>query len=719
MKKHSKKSRNKIGNKIRGRNKIQISRFAVLSIAFLFALFFFSYTLNAKFQPIVTANVVTSLVAPPAQTTSQTTTVQTSATVTKDYTMVVQEESGMDISGNYHLEKGSIVVPQGCQIAQKNGIMTITSTDNAEQGLTIGGKVYNNVKGTFTLDPEGNLYKADFSLDEKGGVYELPGLAPIEAKGVKINYFNQEVSEMTSYQRMVNQQLVDDILIKKPMGNWPYATIFGKGKSFNYRSNSINILDEEGVTINGETTLKGDTLGTSHIDEYINGKEFTINDIRCINFKRNYCNLAITDKGYELLEGSAFYKGVEIDVQQFKGLKDTVLLVNPDADVSNYDGNWIKISDAVIDAKSAKGSFIQIEAMNNNKAFGVTDEDVSVKIANGDIFNVNYGKITRKAAGLYEKEGYTRIQTGELDLMVDDYGHYTIPHYKKGITKSAQLDIDDIIYSEQSQTKGGPITILEEHGILKTNSDNSYFLRTAPSITYDSSWKRISPEYENTGWYYKIALADEPDYKTTIFKRYSSDGTREYEGIFSYEKAYIPYEAYTNTRELMDVKLDQYDFYTKNAFKSAPAPPGWDELKEQTKNKIVASTFVYDINKPDIVRGRFTIQTGGVLDTKESKSFAITINDKFQEISRPSSAADWFKPSTSYGYSTSSDLSSQRGKTGEIIKSTNAFVTYNLYYELPPEISSKLARAKGSDIDAIYKEFEENKDKYYATLKIK
>jgi len=637
---------------------------------------------------------------------------------TIEYNGVTQEE--FDLSDKFNLEKGTIKVPKGCKIEPdkfNEGVTILTLGDNTEQGLVIGNKPFNNVKGTFRLAQDGNLYKADFSIDEKGGVYELPGLAPIDTKGVKIFYFNQEVSEMTSYQRIVDQKLVDDILTKKPMGKWPSATISGKGKSFNYRSNSINILDEEGVTINGEADFVGEQLGTSHINEYVQGKEFTINDIRCVKFKGNYCDIAITDKGYELLEGTVFENGVQIDVKQFN---DKVLIANIDADVSGYAGNWIKTFEGNINAKSAKGSFIQLEAMKNSKAFGVTDEDVSVKIAHSDFFEANFGKLTRTAAGLHEQEGYTQIKTGELDLMLDNYGAYRVPHYKTGKTKSAQLDIEGISFIEDTFEKGGPVFIMENYDFIKTNGDNSYFFKRGDIKYYKETEEPLSQhestlnELKSKDWYGKVTLADEPNYKTTIFKAYEPDGSREYD---YFVKEDIPYKAYDNTREIMDVKLDLYDFYTKNAFKSAPAPPGWEELKQKLNNKIIASTFVYDINNPSIVRGRFKLESNIDVRTPGSENFYINLVDIFDETLRPAVAGDWYKPHSVFGDLYYNKIRYEDQKSGGISHSSTATATYNIYYELPSEISKQIYTVnKSREISYILNEFEKNKTGYISLI---
>jgi len=235
---------------------------------------------------------------------------------------------------------GIVKVPKGWNIyTDDNGMMTITSKGEA-QGLQIGNYSYSNINegSSWQLDSNGSLVSAYIGVNDKGGKYEFPGVKPIDARNVNINYKKDE------------------------FGNG-YAMVNGKtGEGFDYQygdsdTRHIFFKGTKGVTIHSGCFKDPDSSGKS--TECFYGDDYEIN-------------------GYEMKECMA---GIKEDGYWISNPADS-----PSAEIINK--NWgVEVSVdkefyMTTDPESAKNS----EYFKDK--FIAWDEDQDMLVANGQFSNI-------------------------------------------------------------------------------------------------------------------------------------------------------------------------------------------------------------------------------------------------------------------------------------------------------------------------------------------
>lgn len=223
---------------------------------------------------------------------------------------------------------------------------------------------------------DGGILRADFTVNENGGNYTFEEETFEAPPGSRI-YFTEETG----------------LKIKLP-----------EGINVNEFSNLLNLISKG--------YLKN-----------IRGKNIELpNGINLIDGE-----LEIRKDGFLLKEGVANYK-------QMKFKTDNILIANPDSDLSDYDGNWIKQTKDVLEIQSAEKEAVQIEFLKDHDILNTDFKDkLIVTTKNGD--GLRFEK--RKDEGLIPKvmhkssnkgfTGLTNFQNDKLEITYSKYNSYIDP----------------------------------------------------------------------------------------------------------------------------------------------------------------------------------------------------------------------------------------------------------------------------------------------------
>ena len=169
---------------------------------------------------------------------------------------------------------------------------------------------------------------------------------------------------------------------------------------------------------------------------YIEGESIEISEDLNINGK-----IEIVPEGYVIEEGVAIYKNNFLKVEEEENF---ILIAKGDADLSNYEGNWIKQTERKLEIKSSETGNIKMTFVEGHEILNTDPKDeLILEISKGDSLNI----VKRVEEGLIPKidhvsslNGETKIYNGKIKLSYD----------KKGvsISPSKGLSEEDIAYKD-------------------------------------------------------------------------------------------------------------------------------------------------------------------------------------------------------------------------------------------------------------------------------
>ena len=291
-------------------------------------------------------------------------------------------------------------IPNGWGMKSKEGIMTLTSS---------------------TIDQQFKFMDSVSAYLQKNGTIKIQGQEITEA-----DFTTAKESTL----KFGNNQLLS--VPANTSVRYLNGTIEIEGKTFRYGNENVDIINKS-IKIQGNV---------------ISGK-FKINNIDVDG------TISVEKNGYILHEGFAEKEKIRINVASEK---DKVLIVNSNADVSSYEGNWIKIDEERLEIQSINGSKVQIAALAGNKLFNMEtreyakdEKDRLVKFTSSDKkegfvkdeygykykiipnekgllgFKVNNGDslVVKGRKGLVpeishtSKGGYVKISNGRFDFTLD------------------------------------------------------------------------------------------------------------------------------------------------------------------------------------------------------------------------------------------------------------------------------------------------------------
>jgi len=243
--------------------------------------------INAKEHLVITNSTLAEI---KINLTSNQTTSQLNGTTKNDF----------DISDQFGMKEGSVVIPKGWKIEQKDGITTLTSGDKAEQGIKIGNNVYNNIKGTFTLDEKGNLKEAKLTsinittmtfgenqplkVPANTKITYKDGVITIEGAGKELSYGNQKIKASSTLKISKDYISGKEFIISSPFTSKPITingdvTILSNG----YLLGEKSTASVEGLKINGLFDPK--TGESASLSLFFDGKEHQENNYISLDFE--------------------------------------------------------------------------------------------------------------------------------------------------------------------------------------------------------------------------------------------------------------------------------------------------------------------------------------------------------------------------------------------------------------------------------------------------
>ena len=332
------------------------------------------------------------------------------------------KEGGEATIGNIKVtaSKGAVF-----QFIKEKGLMSLSQGD-----ITIAGIAYSNTKG------------AEYEVDEKGKILK----AKLTSTAQTTYIFGGESISVGPETEIIYQDGV--------------ITFPGKDKTIQFGKLNIDLRAEntEIDTRSGE----------------IKGKHVKIRDVELYgDYEREgakHTGIAwakLTDKGIVVKNGAAEKEKIRV----YAGLLNEILLANPDADVTDYKGNWIKIAKDSLGAKSVEGSKLDFDALPGNELFSmitrkyektdvgnfVKDENgkfkfaivpdekdnLKVSLSGGDGLNVLSRKEEGKIPTVLHKssgEGKTVIEDGRLTFSFDKNGYSMAPPKKLDLSPESKQE---------------------------------------------------------------------------------------------------------------------------------------------------------------------------------------------------------------------------------------------------------------------------------------
>lgn len=149
--------------------------------------------------------------------------------------------------------------------------------------------------------------------------------------------------------------------------------------------------------------------------------------------------LKIEDNGYYLEQGTLEYKQMLID-------SDGVLIANSDADLSGYDGAWIKQTSSELGMQSIEGNSIQVEFLENHEILNTDTKDkLTINIENGDGLKFE----ERSDQGLVPEVIHKSSDNGETKIYNDKL-EFSFKEDELSVSPPQGLENEDFLNKYQS-----------------------------------------------------------------------------------------------------------------------------------------------------------------------------------------------------------------------------------------------------------------------------
>ncbi len=321
--------------------------------------------------------------------------------------------------------------------------------------LSIRGNLFTNIipyeegkdPNYIFLDEQGEIIRADFTVNDKGGSYTFGNNAKFVPPNSRV-FFDKRATGIPEYTTAFG------IDIKVPDG----SDLTEFSGLFDYvKEGYPTILRGDEITLPNNIILRSDDLSK-------NGE------------------LIIEENGYLFREGIIDYKDKRFDSSKQLG---DILFADSDADLSDYEGNWVRESSKDFEMHSVEEGRIKMEALPGNEFFEIHEEDyLRLEIHWGDGLKVIKDKGEIFTIEHYpSKRGKIVIRNGMNDLKLEDgavwYEHYLIEERKLGMEQSVPFQVKSSVFPK---TNSGENYLLEFDGensfwFLSPNGEKRLFFR--------------------------------------------------------------------------------------------------------------------------------------------------------------------------------------------------------------------------------------------------
>ncbi len=316
---------------------------------------------------------------------------------------------------------------------------------------------------TFTESTKiGNL----FGLDEED-ITVSPGIEyseikDLETKETRVRLtFVEENAEVN-----INGNLFANIVSQEDAGHPTYIelnkngdivkadfTTNEKGGNYTFRNNTIEVPPNSRVFFDKNTGIEIKISDGTDLTEFpnllkyisdgylttIKGKDIMLpNGINLVDGE-----LSIEEKGYFLESGEAIYKQnlLKVDKDNKK-----ILIANLDADLSDYEGNWIRQTSNILELQSSKKGYIDMDFLENHEILNTDDKD---KLS-ANIWKVDGLRFEKRAKeGLIPKVVHKSSDEGRTIVFNDKFG-FIITKGDYSMYNPRPLEVEDFSKKYQS-----------------------------------------------------------------------------------------------------------------------------------------------------------------------------------------------------------------------------------------------------------------------------
>jgi len=215
-------------------------------------------------------------------------------------------------------------------------------------------------------------------------------------------------------------------------------TVSEEGGNYTFGNNTIEVPPNSRVLFDEDIGIKIKIPDETDLREFpdllnyisngylttIKGKEIILPDgINLIDGE-----LRIEEKGYFLEEGDVIYKQNLLKADRNN---KRILIANSDADLLNYEGNWIKQTVNTLELQSTKKGLIEIDFLEDHEILNTDNKDrLSVIVQNGDGLKfeerVEEGLIPR-AIHKSSERGETVIFNDKIETVFNKGGFFILP----------------------------------------------------------------------------------------------------------------------------------------------------------------------------------------------------------------------------------------------------------------------------------------------------
>ncbi|MDO8528817.1 MAG: hypothetical protein Q7S06_02915 [Nanoarchaeota archaeon] len=452
---------------------------------------------------------------------------------------------------------------------KENGFLKIKTKDKEGK---IQERTYENIKeGYFKMNESGAIDEAKFISSNKS-TYQFGNYEPIKVGAdTQVEYENGKL------------------------------TVYGKDKNFLYGDLNVSLIgdyiDFTGNKIQclecqvGEISLKGFGLG-------LTGGIGPVEGI-----------LERTTDGYIIDRGYATYKQ---NVLKVSYENDRILIANLDADLSDYNGNWLRQTSNALEVKSYKEGFIDLENLENHDVLNTDKKDkLNFQIKEGDGLKIE----KRTEEGLIPKVIHKSYETGE--------------------TKISNDKIDLILNSKSmSLISSGPLSVKELEGKYQSVAfdiqSDSLKMNTKLRINSYSQFVVLGDDSSELVTYNKYdlpvsALIEDNSLQTIeqLRKKYPN---MKFEVPFSTPVGIFGTE---EVNELSEENLPPYLLYITDEFlKTNPDPEALNKIEFDNVYNAQAQT-----EEPTIIIGRKVVdpsQEGGEIRIRDITSPIQVIRHEYE-----------------------------------------------------------------------------------------
>ncbi len=326
-----------------------------------------------------------------------------------------------------YTDKGSKILKE-LEINEEGGI---------EKGVINFAEEESSIKEFFI-----NLEAEDIVVSNSEYDFETKKLIIKEGGSLKIKIKDEEgeIQELV-YENIAEDgylKLGDDGLVKEARfistGESVYK--FGDYESIKVGANTQIEYKDGSLTVHGEgkNFLYGD-LNISLMSEFA---DFSGNQIKCTNciieeielkgIGKEEGVLILVDEGYLIMNGEAIYKQNLLKVNENN---KKILIANPDADLSDYEGNWLRQTSNILEFQSSKEGYIELDFLEDHKILNTDNKDkLTVIVQEGD--GLKFEERTKKglipkAVHKSSEEGETTILNDKIEAVFNKNGFFVIP----------------------------------------------------------------------------------------------------------------------------------------------------------------------------------------------------------------------------------------------------------------------------------------------------